>query len=601
MKEGNVGDGNKVRIFDTTLRDGEQAPGIALTRAEKVEIAEQLARLNVDILEAGFPVSSEGEFDAVAEIASSVRGPVIAALARTTEGDIRRAAEALKGAEDWRIHTFISTSQIHMEDMLRMSHRQVLGRDPRQREARRQLHRRRRVLGAGRDPDRAGLPARVLPRGGGVRRDHDQRARHGGLRHADGVRRAGARDPRGDARRRRHLHALPQRSGAGGRELAGRDRERRPAGGGRGERHRRAGGELRARGDRHDRPHARAGARCDARPEHEGDHPDVAARLDDDRLQRAAEQVGRGRQRVRARERHPSARCAQQPRHVRDHGPARRRPGGQPPGPGQAQRPARVRRRPGEDRAHRGRGAPGPGVRAVQGPGRPEDPDHRSGPRGDRRRGARFGRGGRSRARVAPGRRRHAPLPERDGPAPARRRGDRGVGVRRRHDRRRVRRDPARGRRRGPPHPVQRVVGDRRVGRVGRRRRPARRRRAARHRPRGIGGRGRGERAGVPGGDQPRVAGGRLRRSRWIPPPRSCRDPHDRGDPRRRHRPGGRARGPEGARGRPRRRGVRRRARRVRPGWRALPADRATRCPTTSSRACGRWTRSSWARSVTPT
>ena len=123
MKEGNVGDGNNVRIFDTTLRDGEQAPGIALTRAEKVEIAEQLARLNVDILEAGFPVSSDGEFDAVAEIASSVRGPVIAALARTTEGDIVRAAEALKGAEDWRIHTFISTSRIHMASATRMLRR----------------------------------------------------------------------------------------------------------------------------------------------------------------------------------------------------------------------------------------------------------------------------------------------------------------------------------------------------------------------------------------------------------------------------------------------------------------------------------------------
>src|SRR4029453_19078429 len=115
-----------VRIFDTTLRDGEQAPGIALTRVEKVEIAEQLARLNVDILEAGFPVSSEGEFDAVAEIASSVRGPVIAALARTTGGDIERAAEALKGADRWRIHTFISTSDIQMTAMLRMSNQQVL-------------------------------------------------------------------------------------------------------------------------------------------------------------------------------------------------------------------------------------------------------------------------------------------------------------------------------------------------------------------------------------------------------------------------------------------------------------------------------------------
>ncbi len=115
-----------VRIFDTTLRDGEQAPGIALTRAEKVEIAEQLARLEVDILEAGFPISSEGEFEAVREIASSVRGPVIAALARVTPGDIDRAAEALKGAERWRIHTFISTSDIHMTDMLRMSQAQVL-------------------------------------------------------------------------------------------------------------------------------------------------------------------------------------------------------------------------------------------------------------------------------------------------------------------------------------------------------------------------------------------------------------------------------------------------------------------------------------------
>jgi len=121
--ESNVGN---VRIFDTTLRDGEQAPGIALTKAEKVEIAEQLARLNVDILEAGFPISSPGEFDAVSEIASSVKGPVIAALARTATGDIERAAEALKGADRWRIHTFISTSDVQRESMLKMSYQQVL-------------------------------------------------------------------------------------------------------------------------------------------------------------------------------------------------------------------------------------------------------------------------------------------------------------------------------------------------------------------------------------------------------------------------------------------------------------------------------------------
>jgi 2-isopropylmalate synthase len=119
-------DPDVVRFFDTTLRDGEQAPGIALTKDEKVEIAEQLARLRVDVLEAGFAISSDGEFEAVRDIATSVRGPVIASLARVVPGDIERAAEALKGAERWRIHVFISTSQIHMEDMLRMSHRQVL-------------------------------------------------------------------------------------------------------------------------------------------------------------------------------------------------------------------------------------------------------------------------------------------------------------------------------------------------------------------------------------------------------------------------------------------------------------------------------------------
>ncbi len=126
MSDPGVVRGDHVRIFDTTLRDGEQAPGIALTKAEKVEIAEQLARLQVDILEAGFPISSQGEFEAVREIADGVRGPVIAALARTATGDIERAAEALKGAEHWRIHTFISTSDVQRESMLRMSHQQVL-------------------------------------------------------------------------------------------------------------------------------------------------------------------------------------------------------------------------------------------------------------------------------------------------------------------------------------------------------------------------------------------------------------------------------------------------------------------------------------------
>jgi 2-isopropylmalate synthase len=108
-------------IFDTTLRDGEQAPGIALTPEEKVTIAHQLAKLRVDILEAGFAASSPGDFEAVNRIANEVRGPVIASLARAHPDDIDKAYEALKGADHFRIHVFMSTSPIHMEKMLRMT------------------------------------------------------------------------------------------------------------------------------------------------------------------------------------------------------------------------------------------------------------------------------------------------------------------------------------------------------------------------------------------------------------------------------------------------------------------------------------------------
>jgi 2-isopropylmalate synthase len=118
--------GGAVRIFDTTLRDGEQAPGIALSRAEKLEIAEQLARLAVDVIEAGFPAASEGEFEAVREIAHSVKGPAIAALCRAGAGDVDRAWEAISGAHRPRLHVFISTSEVHMRSMLRMSEGQVL-------------------------------------------------------------------------------------------------------------------------------------------------------------------------------------------------------------------------------------------------------------------------------------------------------------------------------------------------------------------------------------------------------------------------------------------------------------------------------------------
>src|SRR5438552_9698524 len=116
----------RVRFFDTTLRDGEQAPGIALSGPEKLEIAEQLARLGVDVIEAGFPASSPGEFEAVRRIASSVKGSVIAALCRADDGDIDRAWEAIRDAQGARLHVFISTSDVHLDSMLRMSRQDVL-------------------------------------------------------------------------------------------------------------------------------------------------------------------------------------------------------------------------------------------------------------------------------------------------------------------------------------------------------------------------------------------------------------------------------------------------------------------------------------------
>jgi len=117
---------DKVVIFDTTLRDGEQSPGISLDPVEKLEIAEQLARLGVDYVEAGFPVASQGDFDAVQAIARSVHGPVIAALSRTQLADVDRCYEALRDADRSRIHVFISTSPSHMEHMLKMNESQVL-------------------------------------------------------------------------------------------------------------------------------------------------------------------------------------------------------------------------------------------------------------------------------------------------------------------------------------------------------------------------------------------------------------------------------------------------------------------------------------------
>ena len=116
----------RIHIFDTTLRDGEQSPGCSLNFQEKLEMARQLERLNVDVIEAGFPIASEGDFEAVRAIASEIRGPIIAALARANEKDVLRAADALRGAARPRLHTFLATSDIHLEYKLHKTREQAL-------------------------------------------------------------------------------------------------------------------------------------------------------------------------------------------------------------------------------------------------------------------------------------------------------------------------------------------------------------------------------------------------------------------------------------------------------------------------------------------
>ncbi|MDH7503963.1 MAG: 2-isopropylmalate synthase, partial [Verrucomicrobiota bacterium] len=118
---------NRIIIFDTTLRDGEQCPGASMNLREKLEVARQLARLQVDVIEAGFPITSEGDFNAVQTIAREIKGPRIAGLARCVPKDIDRAAEAVKPAgKRARIHVFLATSEIHLKYKLRKAQSEIL-------------------------------------------------------------------------------------------------------------------------------------------------------------------------------------------------------------------------------------------------------------------------------------------------------------------------------------------------------------------------------------------------------------------------------------------------------------------------------------------
>jgi 2-isopropylmalate synthase len=117
---------NRLAIFDTTLRDGEQSPGCSMNLDEKLRMAAQLESVGVDVIEAGFPIASQGDFEAVRAVSAQCRQATIAALCRTTDEDVSRAAEALRGAAHPRIHTFVATSDIHLEHKLRKTRKEVL-------------------------------------------------------------------------------------------------------------------------------------------------------------------------------------------------------------------------------------------------------------------------------------------------------------------------------------------------------------------------------------------------------------------------------------------------------------------------------------------
>ena len=327
-----------VRIFDTTLRDGEQAPGATMSAAQKLEVARTLSRLGVDVIEAGFPAASADDLNAVRGIAALVgqkaaegrsEPPIICALARASVDDLeaRLGRRARRGA----------AAAAHVLGDERAAHEAQAAHDARPGGRARAHHggscahavRRRRVQPRGRRPQRARvLVARA--RSGHRRRRHDgEHSRHRRLHDAGRVRRADRRHSpaRPQHRAGDHQRALPRRSRAGDGEHAGRAARRRPPGGGHDQRHRRARGQLRARRGRDGAAHALLALSYAHRHRHHAAHARVQAGGGGDGLRGAAEQGHRRRQRVRARVGHPPGRHAQARRDLRDHaaGDGRRR------------------------------------------------------------------------------------------------------------------------------------------------------------------------------------------------------------------------------------------------------------------------------------
>ena len=319
---------DRVIIFDTTLRDGEQSPGISLNTAEKLEIAHQLARLGVDVIEAGFPIASPGDFEAVA--GDRPRGPRPGhrrPRARSCGRHRARRRGGTRRGATAHPHLHLDVGHPHRAPAA-VHARGRAGPGARRRRARQVVRRRRRVLADGRHARRR----RVHRRGRGRRdrggRDDDQHPRHRRLRDAGRVRRLPRPPVRAGAAaaRRRALRPLPRRPRPGGRQLVRGRAGRRAPDRVRDQRHRRARRQRVARGAGDAAAHPRGRRRLSAhrRPDAR-DRPHEPARIAPDRLSGAAEQGDRGAQRVRARVRHPPGRRAQGALDVRDHGGGRGR------------------------------------------------------------------------------------------------------------------------------------------------------------------------------------------------------------------------------------------------------------------------------------
>ena len=362
-------------------------PGISLNTQEKVEIAQQLARLGVDVIEAGFPITSPGDFEAVEAIARDVEGPVICGLARTHKADIDAAWGAIKDSR--------APADPHLHLDLRHPHRAPAPDRPRGRQGPGEG-------GGGARASRYCEDVEFSPMDA-TRADVEFTAEVCAIAVAEGADVINIPDTVGyttpeeytryfarlyelvpRAARRRALGPLPRRPRARGRQLLRRRAGRRPPGRVRDQRDRRAGRQLLAGGDRDAAADPPRRARARHRARHARAGADQPHGLAVHRLRGAAEQGDRRAQRVRPRVRHPPGRRAEGAHHLRDHGRARRRPGVELDRARQALRAPRAARRARAARLQ-GRGQRAqPGVQAVQGDRRQEEAGDRARPRGDR-------------------------------------------------------------------------------------------------------------------------------------------------------------------------------------------------------------------------